>query len=105
MQEGPQMSEAAQLVTAKEFERWHRDDGYRYELVEGRIIRMSPTGFNHGRIVVRMAGLLDAHVRSRKLGTVLADLGCKLKSNPDTVRGPDVAFVRTARTPARTTGF
>ncbi len=48
------MSENTQLVTAEELARLP-DDGYRYELVEGRLVRMSPVNFDHGRIVLRSA--------------------------------------------------
>jgi Uma2 family endonuclease len=92
------MSEATRLVTAEELERFPEDD-YRYELVEGRVIRMSPVGYQHGRIAMRFGALLDHHVRSRNLGVVLIEVGFTLRSNPDTVRGPDVAFIRRERIP------
>ena len=38
------------LVTAEELERMPNTDEYRYELVEGRLIRMTPVTFDHGRI-------------------------------------------------------
>jgi Uma2 family endonuclease len=95
----------ARLVTAEELEKFP-DDDYRYELVEGRVVRMSPVGFQHGRIVVRIAALLYKYVESRHLGVVLTEVGFKLASNPDTVRGPDLAFIRGTRLPARDlTGF
>lgn len=92
------MAETARLVTAEELARYP-DDGYKYELVEGRVIRMSPPGFAHGRIAARVAVLLDQYARPADLGTVLVELGVKLAANPDTVRAPDVAFVRRDRIP------
>ncbi len=92
------MAEAARLVTAEELQRYP-DDGYKYELVEGRVVRMSPPGFVHGRIAARVAAMLDRHVRPADLGTVLVELGVKLATNPDTVRAPDVAFIRRDRIP------
>src|SRR5205807_9346780 len=42
--------------------------------------------------------LLSKYVQDNKLGEVYAaETGFKLKSNPDTVRAPDVAFVRKDR--------
>jgi hypothetical protein len=38
------MSNLARLVTAEELEHYP-DDDYRYELVAGRVIRMSPVAF------------------------------------------------------------
>jgi len=74
------------------------DDGYRYELIEGELIRMSPAGAKHGRIVIRISTALAVHVRAHDLGEVYAaETGFKLRSDPDTVRAPDVAFVNKAR--------
>ena len=93
------MPESARLVTAEELEKFP-DDDYRYELVEGRVLRMSPVGWQHGRIVIHLATLLNRHVEDRNLGVVVTEVGFKLASNPDTVRGPDLAFVRQERIPA-----
>jgi Uma2 family endonuclease len=93
------MSETARIITAEELEKFP-DDDYRYELVEGRVIRMSPVGYQHGRIVMRFGFLLSRHLQLGKLGVVLTEVGFKLASNPDTVRAPDVAFVRKDRIPS-----
>lgn len=99
------MSEPTRLVTADELERFP-DDDYRYELVDGRLIRMSPVGYQHGVVVTRVAGLLDRHVQSRHLGAVVIEVGFTLANNPDTVRGPDIAFIRRDRIPTPApTGF
>lgn len=92
------MSENTQLVTAEELARLP-DDGYRYELVEGRLVRMSPVNFDHGRIVMRIGFLLSRHLEQHQVGVIGAEIGFTLATNPDTVRGPDVAFVRSARVP------
>ena len=72
------------------------DDGYRYELVKGELIRMAPPpGLEHGKVTMNLAGPLYQHVKNNNLGVVYAaETGFKLESNPDTVRAPDVAFVR-----------
>jgi Uma2 family endonuclease len=93
------MSENTQLVTAEELARLP-DDGYRYELVEGRLVRMSPVNFDHGRIVMQIGFLLSSHLKQHPVGVVGAEIGFKLAANPDTVRGPDIAFVRTERVPS-----
>jgi len=92
------MSEAARLVTAEELEKFP-DDDRRYELVEGRLICMTPVGFQHGRIVMHFGSLLHQHVQSRKLGVVMTEVGFKLASNTDNVRAPDIAFIRQDRIP------
>jgi len=92
------MSETPQLVTAEDLARLP-DDGYRYELVEGRLVRTSPVTFDHGRIVMRIGFLLSHHLEQHPVGVVGAEIGFKLAANPDTVRGPDIAFVRSERVP------
>jgi Uma2 family endonuclease len=91
------MSETA-LVTAEELLRLPRGE-WRYELVEGRLIRMSPVGYPHARTVMRFGSLLERHVRERRLGEIFTELGFTLAFNPDTVRAPDVAFIRRNRIP------
>jgi Uma2 family endonuclease len=44
-----------------------------------------------------LGSLLASHVRSGDLGRVVGEAGFKLAGDPDTVRGPDVAFVRRER--------
>jgi Uma2 family endonuclease len=92
------MSDTSRLVTAEELEHLPNDD-QRYELVEGRVIRMSPVGYLHGRVVMRFGSQLERHVRTSGLGEVLTEVGFKLESDPDTVRAPDVAFIRRDRIP------
>jgi Uma2 family endonuclease len=99
MAERNRMPEHARLVTAEELEKFP-DDDYRYELVKGRVIRMSPVGWQHGRLVVHLGGLLNGYIQDRRLGVVVTEVGFKLASSPDTVRGPDLAFVRQDRIPA-----
>jgi Uma2 family endonuclease len=86
------------LVTAEELQRFPSADN-RYELVLGRIVPMSPVGFPHATAVVRLIELLGPHIRRAGLGVVATELGFKLTSNPDTVRAPDVAFIRRERVP------
>lgn len=76
------------------------DDGLRRELVRGTVRTMTPTGSRHGGIVAILTAALHDHVVANKLGQVFgAETGFRLASSPDTVRAPDVAFVRAARIP------
>jgi Uma2 family endonuclease len=84
------------LVTAAELERMPDDDSVRIELDEGEIISMPPAGMEHGDMGAELNLLLGLYVKQHNLGKVyLADTGFKLSD--DTVRAPDVAFVRKAR--------
>jgi Uma2 family endonuclease len=93
------MASRKRLVTVEEFARIP-DDDHRYELVEGRVIQMSPPGGRHAVLAARLTSLLDRHVEEHGLGVVMSSGGFLLASRPDTVREPDVAFVRAERIPA-----
>jgi Uma2 family endonuclease len=82
-----------QLLTADDLLRMP-DDGFRYELIDGELRKMAPTGSRHGRVVLNVTTPLDQFVRENDLGVVFAaETGFKLRADPDTVRAPDVAFV------------
>lgn len=79
----------------------------RCELVCGELIMMSPAGLEHGVLVNRLGGRLGAYVESKSLGIVPAgEPGFIIARQPDTVRAPDVAFLRADRLgPEVTKGF
>lgn len=68
---------------------------------------MAPAGFEHGRIVSRVNARLQDFVERHNLGVVTgAETGFQIESDPDTVRAPDVGFVRADRLPPTSpTGF
>lgn len=78
------------LVTAEELERMGSTD---FELVRGELVPVTPAGGWHGGLAAFLATELSTFVRPRRLGRVFVEVGFKLFSNPDTVRGPDVSFV------------
>jgi Uma2 family endonuclease len=93
------MSAAIELMTAEEFLMMPHD-GFRYDLVKGELLKMSPAGGEHGVRIGRLSTALGRHVEDNDLGEVLgAETGFKLFSNPDTVRAPDIAFVSKERIP------
>ncbi|MBC7896481.1 MAG: Uma2 family endonuclease [Cytophagaceae bacterium] len=70
----------------------------RTELVRGRLIVREPAGYRHGDVAMRLGVLIGTYVYQHKLGRVFAaETGFTLERNPDTVRAPDVAFIRTER--------
>ena len=60
---------------------------------------MSPPGFDHGCIVLNIAAVLREFVRAGRLGMVAVEAGFCVAHEPDTVRSPDIAFVRAERIP------
>lgn len=88
-----------QLLTAEDLYEMPDDGRHRYELVRGVLVVSEPPGFTHGDLTTRIIVLLSAYVRPRKLGKVVGEVGYVLERGPDTVRGPDVSFVRRERVP------
>ena len=74
--------------------------GKQVELVRGVLVVREPPGFQHGAIMARLGARLLQHVDANDLGVVLVgDAGFKIASDPDTVRGPDIAVIRRERVP------
>ena len=71
------------------------------ELVEGVIVDMSRPGWEHGEILMSLSSFIFDHVRQYDLGRVsVGDTGFVLEKradDKDTVRGLDLAFVRSDR--------
>lgn len=70
--------------------------GRRYELVRGELFEVVTT-LRHGQVMGRTYVLLEVWNGQARAGLVTCDGGFTLERNPDTVRGPDVSFVRRGR--------
>jgi Uma2 family endonuclease len=95
------MSVAEKLMTAREFGSL-RDAGQRTELVRGRIVPANPPKRKHGKIVFAIARIVGNYVEENDLGHWFGDAGVVTERDPDTVRGPDAAFVSYRRIPRET---
>ncbi len=83
----------AKLITIAEFMRMpDPPDGSKQELVGGEIVTMPPPHFNHGEAQLRLGALILAFARKHKLGRVTTESGLVTEHDPDSVRGPDIAF-------------
>lgn len=72
------------------------------ELVHGEVRGGSFPPGAHAHIVATIVGALGDHVRARARGRVYgANTGYALPHHDDTIRSPDVSFVRAGRLPAK----
>jgi Uma2 family endonuclease len=90
------------FVTGEELLR--RPDLEPCELVEGKIVPMSPVGFLHGKIGRRVSRPLVAWSEgSPEMGEVVfGEVGIYIRRDPDTVRAADVLYISTRRLAGRT---
>jgi Uma2 family endonuclease len=87
------------LLTADEYAR-RSDPGYPEELVRGRIVPMPQPNRRHGQICNKVGRIFGNFAEEQDLGHVLSnDAGVITERNPDTVRGPDIAFYSYSRLP------
>src|SRR5712691_8252597 len=94
----PNMSPAT-LMTAEELLDVRIPDK-RVELVKGVLVVREPAGYTHGRVTRSLTLRLGAHVERTGAGQLFAaETGFTLARGPDTVRAPDIAFVRRDRLP------
>jgi len=107
------MIQAPNVMTSEEL-LTHNAGDKRTELVRGRLMVREPASYRHGvvagRVLLRIGAWLEqdrvARGASEPLGDVLAaETGFTLSRKPDTVRAPDVAYVRAERRPTRLRGF
>ena len=93
---------STKLWTVEELERTALDG--RYELIDGALVEMPPSGDRASTTAVRLVIRLGNHVEARNLGRVYgADGGFVLFPDRQLVRVPDVAFVRSDRLPPEAT--
>ena len=94
------MSTATDISTAEQL--WQANLSQRCELVRGELRMMSPTGGEHGVVTMNMAAPMATFVKQQRLGYVFgAETGFIIARDPDSVRAPDVAFVRGDRVPGK----
>jgi Uma2 family endonuclease len=88
----------ATRITVDQFEATCGDE--RVELIDGVIVPMPPASDWPTSVTATITAMLWHHVHSRRLGRVYsAEAGFVLFPDRETVRVPDVAFVRAERMP------
>lgn len=84
------------LMTAEELMQLP-DSPFRHELINGELITMPLPKAPHGQAAIRLAAPLAQFVWDHDLGEVYDHSGFQLTVNPDTVLGPDIAFISKQR--------
>ncbi len=84
------------VMTAEQLLQYSHEP-YQQELIDGILYEMEPPGQGHGRVAMHVGSSLYAHVVEHDLGMTFGEAGFQLTWNPDTVLGPDVAFVAKRR--------
>jgi Uma2 family endonuclease len=88
---------AAKLMTIEELEALPDDDRF-YELIEGELIELSPTGIRHGDVVSLLVQALNVYAANRSdIRIWIGETGYVFGRNPDTVLAPDIAILTKAQ--------
>ena len=99
------MTTKPKLMTAEEL-LLLPDDDMKRELIRGVLTEDMPPGYEHGVVENRIAWLLTNCSEENDYGEVATgDSGFVLERGPDTVRGPDVAWVAPGRIEGWVRGF
>jgi len=86
-------------TTVEEFDHLPIEDGWTFELHEGRLIRMPGPGDDHAKISANFYDTVHAYLRSHNLGR-LKGTSCyvlKLPNNVDDLLCPDLSYVTPQR--------
>lgn len=94
------MSVGQALVTAEKFKEIVAERDAPLELIRGEVVEMTRPGVRHGGICAAVATALLNWARPEQKGRVVSnDSGIQTERDPDSVRGPDVFFIRMDRLP------
>jgi Uma2 family endonuclease len=85
----------APLITADELLEMSIPDK-QVELVRGKLFVREPPGPRHGGVAVNLIFEMEGYVRTHG-GRVVGEVGFTIFRSPDTVRAPDVAYLRPGR--------
>lgn len=75
-----------------------------YEIIEGKMVEITPTGFRHGRFEVLFAELLMRHLKGRGY-VATGEVGVIINKSPLTVRAADVVYISKEKMPFEPKGM
>jgi Uma2 family endonuclease len=92
------MSTDTALISVEEF--WEMDFDGPVELVRGEIVEVSRPNTHHGFVCAKVVYRLQEWNTDDRYGFIISnDSGVLTERDPDTLRGPDVYFIRHERLP------
>ncbi len=99
----PYLVTQGRLLSVDEFQALPKEEGYKYELIDGRVFRVATTLW-HGRLVARIIAALNAYAEAHELGECVSETaGFDLPPHQRRVkrqrRSPDVGFMCQDRLP------
>lgn len=94
------MATEPRFITDATLERLPRDSGRKYEIVDGRIVAMSPATYDHERLIGRLFLVLAKFVDGNGLGEVLLSNALYDLASGH-ARSPDLSFIARADLPPR----
>jgi len=86
-------------MTVEQFEQFPSEDGWMYELHQGRLITMPGPGFDHAVIQTALYRAIDGFLQTNKLG-MLIGTGCynlPLPGSTEEVLCPDLSYINPAK--------
>ena len=86
------MSTQKTLLTADEFFDFCCENDGRFELVKGEVVELAPVNDEHSGIASNINFSFGLYSRRYDFGQAGIEAGYRVRSGPDTVRGPDVSF-------------
>jgi Uma2 family endonuclease len=94
------MATVTSLLTAEEYMALPDSFDGPTELVKGVLVTMPPARPRHGEICARLSFLIQLYLESNPLGRIVTnDSSMITEREPDSVRGPDVAYYSFERVP------
>jgi Uma2 family endonuclease len=89
-----------QLIGSEDLLARSADEGGRYEIIEGELRELAPTGGEHGGVEVEVAFLIRRYLTDHPIGRVFGgEVLCRLRREPETARAADVGFIRAEQLP------
>ena len=87
------MTRPKTLMTADDFYLFCCQNDGRYELVDGEVVEMAPVSRMHGRTAINIGAAFHNYCQISGSGWSEVEVGYRVRTGPDTVRGPDVSLV------------